>query len=600
MSLLRARTLTALLLITASILALPGCGGGDGGGGGGTTGGITFTSDKSSISFNFNQNQSPPPQTITITSTGQYTGALYIAATVSGPGLASTIPATISGTTGTAQISAASGLAPGSYSGQLSLAICSDAACAHQLGNSPVVIAYSVTVTVPPPPTVGGTVSGLSAGQSVTLLNNSGDALSVVSDGGFVFSKPLAVDGTYAVTVQSHTAGISCAISNGSGTAGVSNVTNVTVSCAPGTETTLYAFVGGITDGANPQAGLIMDSTGNMYGTTFYGGAHNGNGTVFKITPAGAETVLYAFAGGATDGAEPQSSLLMDTAGNLYGSTYFGGANNYGTVFKISPTGTETVLHFFAGGMTDGVNAQGGLAMDGAGNLYGMTHYGGASGIGTVYKIASDGTESLLYSFDAINGANPQASLIIDNAGNLYGTTVNNGGNGSGSGAVFKVTPAGAITDLYSFIGTFPGTPNNGTSPEAGLIMDSAGNLYGTTDLGGANNLGTVFKISATGTETVLHSFAGGTADGSHPQASLIMDSAGNLFGTTYDGGAKNVGTVFMISATGTETVLHSFAGDKTDGGNPQGALVMDSAGNLYGTTYTYGTNGLGTVFKID
>jgi len=109
-----------------------------------------------------------------------------------------------------------------------------------------------------------------------------------------------------------------------------------------------------------------------------------------------------------------------------------------------------------------------------------------------------------------------------------------------------------------------------------------------------------VFKISATGTETVLHSFAGGTADGSHPQASLIMDSAGNLFGTTYDGGAKNVGTVFMISATGTETVLHSFAGDKTDGGNPQGALVMDSAGNLYGTTYTYGTNGLGTVFKID
>jgi uncharacterized repeat protein (TIGR03803 family) len=716
MSWLRARTFTALLLVAVSVLALPGCGGGgggggDGGGGGQTTGGgLTFTPDKSSVSFNFVQGQSPSPQTITVTATGQYSGALYLAATVSGPGLASTIPTTITGTTGTAQISAASGLAPGNYSGQLNLMVCSDAACAHQLGNSPIVITYSVTVTappltftpdktsisfvfnqnqspapqtvtitttgqytgslsisvqvsgpglastipitisgttatvqvspasglapgtyagqltllvcsdvaclhqlgnsplvitysidvmVPPPPTVGGNVSGLNDGQSVTLLNNGGDALSVVSNGGFVFSKPLAAGGgAYAVTVQSHTAGIKCTIGNGSGTAGTSDVTNVAVSCATGTETTLYAF-GSYLDGSNPRAGLIMDSAGNLYGTTSSAGAL-GHGTVFKMTPAGAETTLYSFAGGTADGGSPYSGLIMDGAGNLYGSTQFGGPNDDGTVFKVTPTGTETVLHSFTGGTTDGLNPWGGVVMDGAGNLYGTTRYGGAPGPGTVYKIAPDGTESLLYSFDAVNGANPGAALIIDSAGNLYGTTVNNGGNGAGSGAVFKVTPAGAITDLYSFMGTNPGVTNYGTNPEAELIMDSAGNLYGTTYGGGTYNRGTVFKVSPTGKETVLYSFAGGTTDGAHPEAGLIMDSAGNLFGTTYDAGANDVGIVFMVSAKGTETVLHHFAGDQTDGGNPLGTLVMDSAGNLYGTTLTYGPKQVGTVFVID
>jgi uncharacterized repeat protein (TIGR03803 family) len=721
MSLLRARTFAPLLLVTVSVLALPGCGGGGGGGDGGgssgggqtTGGGLTFTPDKSSISFNFVQGQSPAPQTITVTATGQYTGALYIAATVSGPGLASTIPTTITGTTGTAQVSAASGLAAGNYSGQLNLMVCSDAACAHQLGNSPIVITYSVTVTapppppltftpdktsiswvynqnqspspqiititqtgpytgnviisvmvagpglasttpvvvsgttstvqvspasglapgtyagqltllicsdvaclhqlgnsplvvtysidvmVPPPPTVGGTVSGLNDGQSVTLLNNGGDAISVVSNGAFVFATPLAASGgAYAVTVQSHTAGITCAIDNGSGTAGTSDVTNVAVSCATGTETTLYAF-GTYLDGSNPRAGLIMDSAGNFYGTTSSAGAL-GHGTVFKMTPAGTETTLYSFAGGTADGGTPYSGVIMDSAGNLYGSTLFGGANDDGTVFKLTPTGTETVLHSFSGGTTDGWSPYGGVVMDGAGNLYGTTRYGGSPGPGTVYKITPAGTESLLYSFDAVNGANPGAGLIIDNAGNLYGTTVNNGGNGYGSGAVFKVTPAGAITDLYSFMGTNPGVTNYGTNPWAELIMDSAGNLYGTTYGGGTYNFGTVFKVSPTGQETVLYSFAGGTTDGAHPEAGLLMDSAGNLFGTTYDAGASNVGIVFMISASGKETVLHHFAGDKTDGGNPLGTLVMGSDGNLYGTTYTYGPNGVGTVFVIN
>jgi uncharacterized repeat protein (TIGR03803 family) len=389
-----------------------------------------------------------------------------------------------------------------------------------------------------------------------------------------------------------------CAIANGNGTAGGSNVTNVTVICAT-TETTLYAFADSPTDGAAPDAGLIMDSAGNLYGTTF-GGGQTGYGTVFKITAAGAETIVYSFAGGATDGATPRSNLLLDSAGNLYGSTYYGGTNNDGTVFKISPTGTETVLHSFAGGATDGMNAQGGLVMDGAGNLYGTTNYGGANQIGTVYQITPAGTESLLYSFNINTGGNPNGSLILDNAGNLYGTAVNNGGNGIGSGAVYRLTPAGAITDLYPFMGSFSGTANTGTNPWGSLIMDSAGNLYGTTYVGGTNNMGTVFKISATGTETALYSFAGGLTDGAYPEAGLIMDSAGNLFGTTSQGGATEMGTVFMVSATGKETVLHSFAGDTTDGGEPHGTLVMDGAGNLYGTTFKYGPKGVGTVFKIN
>jgi uncharacterized repeat protein (TIGR03803 family) len=289
----------------------------------------------------------------------------------------------------------------------------------------------------------------------------------------------------------------------------------------------------------------------------------------------------------------------MDSAGNLYGTTAYGGASasgcspGYGTVFKLSPTGTETILHFFAGGTTDGQNPQGALVMDSAGNLYGTTQYGGAGGSGTVFKIAPDGTESLLYSFDGNYGANPLSGVILDSAGNLYGTT----DNGSvAHGAVFKLTPGGVITDLYSFTG---GT-NSGSNPQGGLIMDNTGNFYGTTYFGGVSNNGTVFKLSPSGTLTVLYSFAGGTADGSHPQTTLVMDSAGNLFGTTHDGGAASVGTVFMVSATGVETVLHSFGGNTADGGNPEGSLVLDNAGNLYGTTVTYGQYGIGTVFKIN
>ena len=320
---------------------------------------------------------------------------------------------------------------------------------------------------------------------------------------------------------------------------GSSNVINVGVSCAAGTESVLYSFGSSATEGSGPLSGLIMDSAENFYGTTSAGGTYD-LGTVFKINPNGTEAILYAFAGGTTDGQFPLGRLVMDSAGNLYGTTALGGANDLGTVFKISAAGTETVLHSFAGRQ----QPNGRLIMDSAGDLYGTTTGGGANNGGTVFKISPNGTETILHAF------------------------------------------AGGTTD--------------GAEPEGGVIMDSAGNLYGTTAGGGAYDLGTVFKISPAGTETVLHSFVGGTTDGADPQAALIMDSAGNLYGTTVDGGANNDGTVFKISPAGTETVLRSFVGGATDGARPEAALVMDSAGNFYGTTQSGGTYHGGTLFTIN
>ena len=338
---------------------------------------------------------------------------------------------------------------------------------------------------------VGGTVSGLSTKESVTLLLNGGEAQSVGTNGVFTFSNSLTSASGYDVTVKSHPPGVSCAVRNGSGMGGSSNVINVGVSCAAGTETVLYSFGSSATDGSAPLSGLIMDGAGNLYGTTSAGGTYD-LGTVFKISSNGTETILHAFSGGTTDGQFPLRRLVMDSAGNLYGTTALGGANDLGTVFKISAAGTETVLHSFAGGTTDGARPEAGLIMDSAGNLYGTTLVAGANQAGTVFKIdLTTGTETVLYSFS-------------DNT-------------------------------------------TDGADPQAALTMDSAGNLYGTTVDGGAHSDGTVFKITGTGTETVLHSFAGGTTDGAKPQAALIMDGAGDLFGTTQSGGTYNGGTVFMI-----------------------------------------------------
>jgi uncharacterized repeat protein (TIGR03803 family) len=359
----------------------------------------------------------------------------------------------------------------------------------------------------------------------------------------------------------------------------------------PGTgqETVLHSFTGGA-DGGYPVGGVILDSAGNLFGTTPGGGAQ-GQGVVFKLDAAGHETVLHSFDG--SDGDGPQSGVIRDPAGNLYGTTYFGGASDAGVVFKVDAAGQETVLYSFTGG-ADGGNPQGGVIRDAAGNLNGTTFHGGGAGAGVVFQVEGAGQETVEYSFNvAADGANPYASLIADAAGNLYGTTEY---GGIGLGIVFEVDTAGQESVLYSF--TLGAHGAEGAEPRGTLARDSDGNLYGATNNGGAADAGVVFSLSATGTAAVLYTFTGG-ADGGYPYDGVIRDTAGNLYGTTAYGGAAGAGVVFKVEATGRETVLYTFTGG-ADGANPFAGVILDSAGNLYGTTAYGGAAGAGVVFQLD
>jgi uncharacterized repeat protein (TIGR03803 family) len=328
--------------------------------------------------------------------------------------------------------------------------------------------------------------------------------------------------------------------------------------------------------------------------------------------------IVYSFKFG-NDGAFPAAGLISDAAGNYYGTTYEGGGSTHcsdfgcGTVFKIAPDGTESVLHAFAGDK-DGWGPWDTLVRDKAGNLYGTTIAGGGSGCqgqgcGIVFKVAPDGMETMLHSFTGgSDGRFPEAGLVRDKAGNLYGTTEQGGTGykdcteGFGSGTIFEITRRGKEKILHSFIGS------DGCLPDAPLLMDAAGNLYGTTSYGGAGatGAGAVFKFAPDGTLTLLYSFAGGQ-DGDVPESRLIMDAAGNLYGTTTYGGTKGAGVVFKVDSNGKETVLYSFCAQMncSDGSFPYAGLVRDRAGNLYGTTgYGGQTNcddgsGCGTVFKL-
>jgi uncharacterized repeat protein (TIGR03803 family) len=354
--------------------------------------------------------------------------------------------------------------------------------------------------------------------------------------------------------------------------------------------TILYSFTNG-SDGGQPYASLVKDSAGNLYGTTAVGGA-SGFGTVFKVDTTGKETVLYSFSGGA-DGANPWAGLVWGPARSLYGTTEAGGASGYGTVFKLSKTGKKTVLYNFTGTSDDGAYPFSRLIWDKAGNLYGTTYKGGASGYGSVFELSKSGKDKVLYSFaGGADGGNPYAGVVRDPAGNLYGTTF--GIFGVDYGTVFKLNTAHKEKVLHAFSGgTDGGYPYYG-----GLVRDPAGNFYGTTSFGGANQyFGTVFKVSRAGKQTVLYSFTGG-ADGGQPNASVILDSKGNLYGTTVGGGASGHGTIFKLDRTGKETVLYSFTGG-TDAAAPDADLLRDAAGNLYGTSIAGGTAGGGTVFKL-
>lgn len=348
----------------------------------------------------------------------------------------------------------------------------------------------------------------------------------------------------------------------------------------------LYAFQG---DARAPMGTPILDRDGNLYGTTQNGG-RGALGSVYKLDPQGTLTLIYSFTGD-PDGANPVAGVVMDANGNLYGATPAGGLYRSGTVFRIDDGGHETVLHSFQP-QIEGMNPQGGVTLDSAGNLYGTTAAVGTQSAGTIFKITSAGAFSTLYTFKADNdGKDPRAGVLIDGAGNLIGTT-RRGGHYS-AGAVFKLDTQGKLTILYSF----PSAPG-GRSPYAPVIRDAAGNLFGTTADGGAFGEGSVYKLDTQNRPTVLYSFSAGPKDGQVPRSAVVRDAAGNLYGTTLEGGTAGQGTVYKVDPAGKETILHNFTGGD-DGGYPYAGLVMDNDGNLYGAAAAGGVGLCGTIFKI-
>ncbi len=483
--------------------------------------------------------------------------------------------------------------------------------------------------------TSGGGASGAglvfkvdASGNETVLFTFTGGA-----DGGY----------PYAGVVRD-SAGILYGTTSGGGTPGLGVVFKVDTS---GNETVLYTGQRGL-DGDQPYlAGVILDSVGNLYGTEAFGGA-GGEGVVYKLDSSGHEKVLYAFhdsadgeypynagvifgsdgnlygtadrGGKAGEGVvyqldgngneavlytfrtftvsgygQPTGGVIRDSKGNFYGTTFIGQAGvgyGYGVVYKVGPAGNSTVLHNFTGG-TDGGNPYGGVIRDSKGNLYGTAEVGGASGAGVVFKINQYGNEKVLYSFTGgADGGYPLCGVMRDSKGNLYGAT--NGGGASGAGVVFKVDTSGNETVLYSFTGGA-----DGAYPIAGVIQDSKGNLYGTTNQGGASGAGVVFKVDTSGNETVLYTFTGG-ADGAYPLwVVLASDSAANLYGTTAGGGTSGVGVVFKVDTSGNETVLHTFTGG-ADGGNPEAGVIFGPGGLLYGTTAFGGQTNAGVVFELE
>jgi uncharacterized repeat protein (TIGR03803 family) len=370
---------------------------------------------------------------------------------------------------------------------------------------------------------------------------------------------------------------------------------------------TLHSFDG--TDGFGPS-GLVQATNGDLYGTTAGDGANGEYGTVFKIAPNGTETTLYSFCAqgfpNCPDGYQPYAGLVQATNGDLYGTTEFGGAGLYGpyqgTIFKITPSGTLTTLYNFCSqsGCADGEEPMAGLVQATNGDFYGTTNYGGANGWGVVFRITPSGTLTTLYSFCSISctsGGNPSGLVQATNE-DLYGTTLN--GGVFNHGTVFKMTPGGTLATLYSFCSQ-GGQCTDGAYPRTGLVQATNGDLYGTTSAGGAIGYGTIFKIIPSGTLTTLYSFCSQSncTDGFSP-GGLVQATNEDLYGTTSAGGANGYGTIFRITPSGTLTTLHSFCSQSgcTDGESPEAGLIQDTDGGFYGTTQGGGANGAGTVFR--
>jgi uncharacterized repeat protein (TIGR03803 family) len=384
-----------------------------------------------------------------------------------------------------------------------------------------------------------------------------------------------------------------------------------TAAWASSTTQLIYSFAGG-PDGEYTDTDLVTDSAGNIYGTSVQGGTFGG-GTVFEVTPAGVHTVLYNFTGGA-DGGEPYKGVTLDAQGNLYGTAVTGGGGSCeggcGVVFKLANSGgswTQSVIHTFTGG-ADGSGPGSPVAFDKYGNLYGTTPTGGTSGIGVLYQLKADATGNwrlrVIHTFTggSDGGGGSAGRLLIDANGNLFGVcTV---GGVSGFGTVFQITPAQGNWQ-FSTLYAFQDQPD-GALPYGGLVFDKLGNLYGTTYYAGANDVGTVYKLTrsnGTWTESVLYSFKGGM-DGASPISSLVSDASGNFYGTTSDGGAASCscGVIFKMThaANGqwVESVAYRFPGTPSPGFAYNG-MVRDSAGNLYGATVHGGSSNDGAIYKF-
>lgn len=380
---------------------------------------------------------------------------------------------------------------------------------------------------------------------------------------------------------------------------------------AASTTKVIYSFAGN-DDGEYTDTDLVMDNTGNIYGTSVQGGLH-GSGTVFQVTTEGVHTVLYSFTGG-QDGGEPYKGVTLDAQGNLYGTAVTGGGGacegGCGVVFKLTNSGgnwTQSVIHTFTGGK-DGSGPGSGLTFDKMGNLYGMTPTGGAYGLGVIYQLkpgsSGNWTLRVLHAFTGgADGSSGSAGrLIFDHAGNLYGVTTVGGANGDGIVFELSRTQAGAWTLLPLY--AFKDQPD-GALPYGGLIFDKSGNLYGTTYYAGAHDVGTVYKLTrgeGSWTESVLYSFKGGT-DGSSPISTLVSDAAGNLYGTTSEGGSGcSCGVIFKLApgAGGkwTESVAYRFTG-APNAGFAYNGMVPDGTGSFYGATVHGGPANDGTIYKF-
>ena len=457
-------------------------------------------------------------------------------------------------------------------------------------GQAPVIVSAPASQTLLPGATATFTVSAVGDQplsyfwqMNGTNLADTGDLYGSATSALTIRSATFLDSGNYTVVITNSFGSVTSAVA-------VLNLTGVTSSGVA--LETLYSFTTNSV-GCLPFGGLIQATNGSFYGTASVGGP-NGFGTVFRMDTNRVVTRLHAFTAG-TDGSYPYAALVQGTNGLVYSTAVGGGSTGDGTVFRMTTNGAS----FTAWSLTSSSSGSGpysGLVQGPDGNFYGTTYHGGAPsygapywGYGTVIKLTANGTLTAIHSFAYKEGAYPASTLVQGADGNLYGTAQNGGTNG-GWGTIFRITPAGILTHLFSFANT------NGAVPFAGLVQDSGGTFYGTTTVGGAYGAGTVFKLVADGAFTSLYSFTGGN-DGSNCSGGLLLASDGNLYGTTVGGGAYGLGTVFRISPDGTLATLVSL--DGYQGANPYCTLIQGTDGHLYGTTQNGGANGWGAIFRL-